>query len=78
MIDTVNFKQWLLENTTYSDAVITDTISRIKRADAILEWYDDEVYQFYLEREDAYKKLSVSVRSQIKKAVKLYYRYVNN
>lgn len=78
MIDTINFKQWLLENTTYSDAVITDIISRIKRADAILEWYDDEVYQFYLEREDAYKKLSVSVRSQIKKAVKLYYRYVNN
>ena len=78
MVDTINFKQWLLENTTYSDAVITDTISRIKRADAILEWYDDEVYQFYLEREDAYKKLSVSVRSQIKKAVKLYYRYVNN
>lgn len=75
MVDTINFKQWLLENTTYSDAVITDTISRIKRADAILEWYDDEVYQFYLEREDAYKKLSVSVRSQIKKAVKLYLLY---
>ena len=78
MVDTINFKQWLSENTTYSDAVITDTISRIKRADTILEWYDDEVYQFYLEREDAYKKLSVSVRSQIKKAVKLYYRYIND
>lgn len=75
MVDTINFKQWLLENTTYSDAVITDTISRIKRADAILEWYDDEVYQFYLEREDDYKKLSTSVRSQIKKAVKLYLLY---
>lgn len=78
MVDTINFKQWLLENTTYSEAVITDTISRIKRADSILEWYDDEVYQFYLEREEAYKKLSVSVRSQIKKAVKLYYQCVNN
>ena len=75
MVDTINFKQWLLENTTYSDAVITDTISRIKRADAILEWYDDEVYQFYLEREDDYKKLSTSVRSQIKKAVKTAFFY---
>ena len=78
MVDSINFKKWLSENTTYSNAVITDTISRIKRADAILEWYDDEVYQFYLEREDDYKKLSISVRSQIKKAVKLYYQYINN
>ena len=78
MIDTVNFREWLSNNTTYSDSVITDTISRIKRADAILEWYDDEVYQFYLERENDYKKLSVSVRSQIKKAVKLYYKYITS
>ena len=78
MIDTVNFREWLSKNTPYSDSVITDTISRIKRADAILEWYDDEVYQFYLERENDYKKLSVSVRSQIKKAVKLYYKYITS
>ena len=72
MIDTELFKSWLKANTTYSDAVITDTISRAKRADSILEWYNDDVYQFYLEREEQYQKLSVSVRSQIKKAVKLY------
>lgn len=72
MIDTELFKSWLKANTTYSDAVITDTISRAKRADSILEWYNDDVYQFYLEREEQYQALSVSVRSQIKKAVKLY------
>lgn len=72
MIDTELFKSWLKANTTYSDAVITDTISRAKRADSILEWYNDDVYQFYLEREKQYQALSVSVRSQIKKAVKLY------
>lgn len=74
MIDTELFKSWLKENTSYSDAVISDTISRVKRADNILEWYNDEVYQFYLEHNEQYKNLSVSVRSQIKKAVKLYYQ----
>ena len=76
MIDTELFKSWLKENTSYSDAVIGDTISRVKRADNILEWYDDEVYQFYLEHEENYKVLSVSVRSQIKKAVSLYFKCV--
>ena len=75
MIDVTEFRRWLFENTEYSDAVINDIVSRIKRADTILEWYDDEVYQFYLEREKAYKDLSVSVRSQIKKAVKLYFSF---
>lgn len=72
MINTVQFRAWLKENTSYSDAVINDTVSRAKRADGILEWYDDEVYQFYLERNEKYQALSSSVRSQIKKAIKLY------
>lgn len=72
MINTVQFRAWLKENTAYSDAVINDTVSRAKRADSILEWYDDEVYQFYLERNKKYQALSCSVRSQIKKAIKLY------
>lgn len=68
MIETEQFKEWLKNNTTYSDAVICDTVSRIKRADSILEWSDDEVYQFYLEHDKNYKVLSVSVRSQLKKS----------
>lgn len=72
MVDTQRFKEWLKQNTNYSDAVVGDMVSRIKRADSILEWYDEEVYQFYLERETSYKELTVSVRSQVKKAVKLY------
>lgn len=77
MINTVQFRAWLKENTTYSDAVINDTISRAKRADSILEWYDDEVYQFYLERNEQYQVLTRSVRSQIKKAIKLYNKCVH-
>lgn len=75
MIDVEMFKAWLKGNTTYSEAVISDTISRVKRADKILEWNDEETYIFYLEQKDQYKGLSVSVRSQIKKSVMLYHSF---
>lgn len=78
MVDAERFKKWLKNNTTYSDAVISDMSSRIKRADSLLEWYDEEVYQFYLEQNVQYKLLSVSVRSQIKKSVKLYRQFVTS
>ena len=72
MVNVEMFKAWLKSNTTYSEAVISDTISRVKRADKILEWNDEETYIFYLEQQEQYKGLSVSVRSQIKKSVMLY------
>ena len=83
MVDTEGFKKWLKENSSYSEAVIGDMASRVKRADGIIEWYDEEVYQFYLvaflvaylEQKEQYKCLSVSVRSQIKRAVKLYRKF---
>lgn len=75
MIDVEMFKTWLKSNTTYSEAVISDTISRVKRADKILEWNDEETYFFYLEQQEKYKGLSVSVRSQIKKSVMLYHSF---
>lgn len=78
MVNTADFKQWLSENTTYSHAVISDIASRAKRADSILEFYNDELYLFYLEKQILYQELSVSVRSQIRKAVKLYFEYSDN
>ena len=72
MVNVEMFKAWLKSNTTYSEAVISDTISRVKRADKILEWNDEETYFYYLEQQEQYKGLSVSVRSQIKKSVMLY------
>lgn len=46
MVNVEMFKAWLKSNTTYSEAVISDTISRVKRADKILEWNDEETYFF--------------------------------
>lgn len=78
MVNVEPFKAWLQANTAYSAPVIRDTASRIKRADAILAWNDEEVYQFYLERTEEYKALSPTVRSQLKKAVRLYWCFVHN
>lgn len=75
MINSIEFKIWLSENTNYSPAVIRDTVSRMKRADSILEWNGEETYPFYLERNPNYQMLSVSVRSQLRKAVKLYSKF---
>ncbi len=75
MIQSDKFGEWLHENTQYSNAVIGDTLSRMKRADHILEWNDSDTYLFYLEKEKQFETLSVSVRSQIRKAVKLYTAY---
>ena len=75
MVQVDSFKEWLKDNTKYSDAVIGDTASRMKRADSILEWNDTDTYLFYLEKEQKFEILSVSVRSQMRKAVKLYSAY---
>lgn len=75
MINSIAFAAWLKVNTSYSAAVVSDTLSRIKRADGIMSYTGEETYLFYLERQQIFQSLSVSVRSQIRKAVKLYMRY---
>lgn len=78
MVKTDGFKERLRSNTNYSEDVIGDTVSRIKRADGILDWNNEETYIFYLARESGFVELSVSVRSQLRKAVKLYSAYAND
>lgn len=72
------FKQWLISNTTYSNRVISNTISRLNRADRMQPVYPEEVYLFELEHIDEFSSLSASVKSQIRKAVKLYFQYVSS
>lgn len=78
MIDIIGFKNWLITTSEYSNATISNIVSRLKRADSMLEWFDDDIYLFRLEQNDKYQQLSCSVKSQIKKAVKLYFDYVKN
>ena len=72
-MDYKGFKIWLISNQNYSKATISNIVSRAKRANNILPWYNDIIYLFMLEREDKYECLSSSVKSQIKKAIKLYF-----
>ena len=72
MLDLEGFREWLKSNTTYSENVIGNTVSRMKRADSILEWDGNKAYIFFLCETDEFAALSTSVRSQLRKAVKLY------
>lgn len=76
-MDLIGYKTWLSGQNKYSDLTIKDMVSRVKRADKILPWYDDVVYLFRLEQEVEYQNISCSVRSQIKRAVKMYFKYVH-
>lgn len=72
MINSNKFKKWLALNTKYSDAAINDVVSRMNRADRIMPWDSSETYLYYLEKNEEFSKMSVSVKSQIRKAVKYY------
>lgn len=78
MIDVIMFKDWLSENTNYSEAVIADMASRMRRADKIVTWEPTTIYLYKLEQSDSFKKLSVSVKSQMRKAVKSYIEFVKD
>lgn len=78
MIDINGFKSWLVSTSGYSNATVSNTVSRLKRADTILPWFNDTVYVFHLEQCEAFQNCSCSVRSQIKKAVKLYFNYLEH
>lgn len=78
MIDVLLFKDWLSENTEYSSAVISDMASRMKRADSIVTWEPTTIYLYKLEQSDSFQKLSVSVKSQMRRAVKCYVQFVKD
>lgn len=77
-MNTVGFKKWLTANTNYSDRVIGDIVSRLKRADKILSVRPEELYLFELEHTEEFNKISTSVKSQIRKSVKLYNQFNNS
>jgi len=68
------FQQWL-RKTEYTDRVVSDIISRLKRANRIITGNPDPLYLYHLERSTEFIALDQSVKSQIKKAVTLYLEY---
>lgn len=78
MIDLINFKLWLSDNLLYSSRTISNIASRFKRANLILKWFDNPIYCYLLEQNEEFNKLPVDVKSQIKKAVKLYFQFTES
>ena len=78
MIDLVNFKLWLSDNLLYSQRTISNIASRFKRANSILEWFDNPIYNYHLEQTSEFNKLPTDVKAQIKKAVKLYFQFIES
>ena len=67
----VEFKKWLQEKNKYTDASIKDIVSRLRRANN-----NEDIYLFRLEQCDEFKRASVSVKSQIRRSVRLYFQYL--
>ena len=70
------FRKWLQEKNKYTDASIKDIISRLRRANNILIFRNEDIYLFRLEQCEEFKKASVSVKSQMRRAIRLYFQYL--
>lgn len=70
-----NFKMWLCNNTDYHHKSILNIVSRFRRANSILKWFNDPLYLYQLEQTNTFKNLSSTIKSQLKKAVLLYIKF---
>lgn len=77
MIKTEGFRAWL-QNKGYQGRVVGNIASRANRADKMLEYDGLDAYLFYLEQKDEFKALSMSCRSQLRRAIRLYQEYQNS
>ncbi len=76
MDDEKEFREWLAEHTTCSSEALTDIVSRLKRAFRIQPWSDPDFYLFYLNKNKEFQGLSMYVRSQIRRSVRLYCEFI--
>ena len=70
------YRKWLQEKNTYTDASIKDIISRLRRANNILIFQNEDIYLFRLGQCEEFQKASVSVKSQMRRAIRLYFQYL--
>ncbi|MDD6333787.1 MAG: hypothetical protein PUB04_04910 [Clostridia bacterium] len=76
MQNTVEFKTWLDEKTNYTKATKSNIVSRLKRADRIIPIVVEDVYLFNLSNQPEFQDMSVSVKSQIRRAIRLYLEFM--
>ncbi len=76
-VDNDKLIAWLINTHSYTERSAKDVISRIRRANSIVQISDapDTFYMYQLESSPQFKSISSSVRSQMKKAVSLLIDY---
>ncbi len=67
-----NFKEYLKSHTQLSERVISNTICRVRRADKILPYDFKPLYVERLGKIDDFKKISYTVQSQLRGAMRKY------
>ncbi len=67
-----NFKEYLKSHTQLSERVISNTICRVRRADKILPYDFKSFYLERLGRVENFKKISYTVQSQLRGAMRKY------
>lgn len=81
MDDRQTFSEWLRIQKKYTDRSISDVFSRLHRAATILPNHDMDIYYITdLEQIPAYRDLTTTVKSQIRKAINLklaFLRHMN-
>jgi hypothetical protein len=69
------FSEWLQKTKSLTKDSADDVVSRIKRAKSIMEIdlpVDIDTLLFHFMGKPAFKALTITVRSQLKRAIKLY------
>lgn len=70
------FKEWLDANSEYTKETRSNIVSRLRRADKLLPITEDPVYLFNLSQRSDFNALTVTVKSQIRRAVRIYHHYL--
>jgi DNA (cytosine-5)-methyltransferase 1 len=73
--DYTAFHKWLISVKSLTKDSAGDVISRIKRAKSIMEIdvpLDIDTLLFHFKSKPAFKALTITVKSQLKRAIKLY------
>ena len=76
------FRVWLMKNTSFNSKVISDTTSRLCRVEKIKSLVnsntDIDEFLYLLGKEPTFSRLGTSVKSQLRRSCKLYYKYRYN
>lgn len=79
MPDNDSFKAWLMEAKGFSREVASDNASRVNRARRFIVFSPEDTaidIRYRLDKDDSFRELSATVKSQLKRAAILYIEWL--